>query len=313
MPPLTEEMVRASARVKSLDDVKRLNCWGMDITDISILARMPNLEVLSLSVNAITTLKDVAHCPKLKELYVRKNKLASVREILHLAQLPALRILWIADNPFEQDGKKRATIIRALPGLVKLDNEPVSMAERLACAVTGEALEGKPEQSTLTTGTCSTTTTSAPTTAAAATNADATSSTPTQPGAELASHTGHLTSKSSPSLGARSPHARSSGTASSASPTIATVTAAINNTTTTATTAANATVEHNAQTSTLSTPAAAATTTTTTATLAAPLGQTAARESPSLTAVCALLPTLTADELLVVAARATQLHSALKA
>lgn len=39
---------------------------------ISIIRQMPNLEVLSLSVNKISTLADFAHCPKLRELYLRK-------------------------------------------------------------------------------------------------------------------------------------------------------------------------------------------------------------------------------------------------
>lgn len=45
MPPLTEEMVKAAARVKNLEDVRKLNCWflffvvglldrGMEITDV---------------------------------------------------------------------------------------------------------------------------------------------------------------------------------------------------------------------------------------------------------------------------------------
>ena len=37
--------------------MKSLNCWGQDLTDVSILCEMPNVEVLSLSVNRISTLK----------------------------------------------------------------------------------------------------------------------------------------------------------------------------------------------------------------------------------------------------------------
>lgn len=42
-----------------LTDVKSLNCWGQDLTDVTILCEMPNVEVLSLSVNRISTLKYV--------------------------------------------------------------------------------------------------------------------------------------------------------------------------------------------------------------------------------------------------------------
>lgn len=42
-----------------LSDVKSLNCWGQDLAEVSILSQMPNVEVLSLSVNQISTLKYV--------------------------------------------------------------------------------------------------------------------------------------------------------------------------------------------------------------------------------------------------------------
>lgn len=88
-----------------LSDVKSLNCWGQDLTDVTILCEMPNVEVLSLSVNRISTLKyvviktclccqvytcmvagclndwaclrmlrDFSQCLKLQELYLRKNE-----------------------------------------------------------------------------------------------------------------------------------------------------------------------------------------------------------------------------------------------
>jgi len=54
--------------------VRNLNLWGTDLTDVSILSRMLNVEVLSLSVNKISSLRDFAACPKLQELYLRKNE-----------------------------------------------------------------------------------------------------------------------------------------------------------------------------------------------------------------------------------------------
>lgn len=131
MPALTEDMVRSSARVKNLEDVKRLNCWGMELTDISVLQKLPNLEVLSLSVNSITSLKDVSSCKKLSEIYLRKNKIEDISEIGHLKGLPNLKILWISDNPFvAQTENYRQTLLRLLPRLVKLDNQSVAASER---------------------------------------------------------------------------------------------------------------------------------------------------------------------------------------
>ncbi|DBA82054.1 TPA: hypothetical protein ACH3X1_007747 [Trebouxia sp. C0004] len=54
---LSEQIVKGKTRVDRLSDVKSLNCWGQDLADVSILSQMPNVEVLSLSVNQISTLK----------------------------------------------------------------------------------------------------------------------------------------------------------------------------------------------------------------------------------------------------------------
>lgn len=55
--PLTEKMILGKTRAERLADVKNLNLWGQDLSDVSILASLPNVEVLSLSVNQISTLK----------------------------------------------------------------------------------------------------------------------------------------------------------------------------------------------------------------------------------------------------------------
>ena len=40
-----------------LSDVKALNCWGQDLADVTVLTQMPNVQVLSLSVNKIRSLR----------------------------------------------------------------------------------------------------------------------------------------------------------------------------------------------------------------------------------------------------------------
>ncbi len=72
----------------NLNSIKNLNLWGNDLDDLSLLRSMPNLEVLSLSVNKISTLKDFACCSKLTELYLRKNNITDIKEIRYLVNLP---------------------------------------------------------------------------------------------------------------------------------------------------------------------------------------------------------------------------------
>ena len=61
-------------RRQALAEIRNLNLWGNGISDVSVVQRMPNVEVLSLSVNKISTLKDFSYCPALQELYLRKNE-----------------------------------------------------------------------------------------------------------------------------------------------------------------------------------------------------------------------------------------------
>lgn len=131
---LTERIILQKSRVDFLSAVKNLNHWGQDIGDISILRSLPNVEVLALSVNKVRTLADVAHCRSLKELYLRKNLIADLREVRYLASLPALRVLWLLDNPCASSPYYRPYVLKVLPHLEKLDNVEVSPQERAEAA-----------------------------------------------------------------------------------------------------------------------------------------------------------------------------------
>lgn len=132
MVQLTENIILQKTRVDSLLHVKNLNLWGNDLTDVSILQKMPNVEVLSLSVNNISSLKDFSHCSKLTELYLRKNDVSNLKEIDHLKDLKGLRILWLCDNPCSEQENYRNYVIRNLSNLVKLDNTDITTEERRA-------------------------------------------------------------------------------------------------------------------------------------------------------------------------------------
>ncbi|CAG9314938.1 unnamed protein product [Blepharisma stoltei] len=128
--PLTEELVLSRSKAESLDSVKNLNLWGNDIDDVRILRDMPNVEVLSLSVNKIASLREFRNCPKLTELYLRKNLIADVSEVRYLQNLPNLKVLWLWDNPCAENPNYRQYIISHLPNLSKLDNQAITPEER---------------------------------------------------------------------------------------------------------------------------------------------------------------------------------------
>lgn len=137
---LTEGLVLARTRAVDLDGVTKLNFWGSEISDISVVRSMPNLEVCSVSVNSISTLKDFARCKQLTELYIRKNKIENLSEIHYLKNLTRLRNLWLADNPCAEGRNYRATVLRTLPNLQKLDNVVVSEEEKKEAEENGDNL-----------------------------------------------------------------------------------------------------------------------------------------------------------------------------
>nr|XP_030691430.1 cilia- and flagella-associated protein 410 isoform X5 [Globicephala melas] len=122
---LTRKMVLSRAKASELHSVRKLNCWGSRLTDISICREMPSLEVITLSVNSISTLEPVSRCRQLSELYLRKNCISSLAELFYLKGLPCLRVLWLAENPCcgACPHLYRMTVLRNLPHLQKLDNQ----------------------------------------------------------------------------------------------------------------------------------------------------------------------------------------------
>lgn len=137
MSRLSEQQILSRSRASSLENVKNLNFWGSDLSDISVLRQMPNVEVLSLSVNNISSLEDFAHCPRLRELYLRKNNIEDISEIGCLKNLPKLRVLWLSDNPCANVDHYRMTVLKNLPKLTKLDTVVVEESEVIEAAKEG--------------------------------------------------------------------------------------------------------------------------------------------------------------------------------
>ncbi|KAG8039585.1 hypothetical protein G9C98_008228 [Cotesia typhae] len=129
MVRLTEEMVVARSRISDLTAVKKLYCWGSELTDVSILRELKKVEILSLSINKINSLADFQYCSNLKDLFIRRNNITDLNEICYLQNLPNLRNLWFEENPCAEREGYRMAVIRALPNLEKLDDKFVTADE----------------------------------------------------------------------------------------------------------------------------------------------------------------------------------------
>jgi Leucine-rich repeat (LRR) protein len=127
---LTPELIQMKCKTDKLSTIKNLNLWGNDLEDISLIKEMPNIEICSLSLNKIYSLKDFASCKKLAELYLRKNLVTELQEVKYLTMCPSLKVLWLWDNPIADHPFYRSYIIKILPNLVKLDNANVTPEER---------------------------------------------------------------------------------------------------------------------------------------------------------------------------------------
>ncbi|KAG1714772.1 Protein C21orf2 [Nymphon striatum] len=140
MVTLTESIVLSRSRAADLISVRKLNCWGSELSDIALLRSMKSVEVLSLSVNKIKTLADFAHCPNLQELYIRKNEIENLNDVCYLQDLSNLRSLWLADNPCSEAENYRLCVLKTLPKLQKLDNIAVKPEEVQDAMLYGDTL-----------------------------------------------------------------------------------------------------------------------------------------------------------------------------
>ncbi|CAJ1035791.1 Leucine rich repeat/Leucine-rich repeat, putative [Leishmania lindenbergi] len=129
---LSEKLVLEKTKVKSLGDVQRLDLWGEGLTDISLVAKLPRLQVLALASNNVSSLKAFQGCSMLQELYLRKNTVADLREVSALRVLPTLSVLWLRDNPCAQHPYYREFVLYCCPRLRQLDGVEVTEEERKA-------------------------------------------------------------------------------------------------------------------------------------------------------------------------------------
>jgi Leucine-rich repeat (LRR) protein len=106
--------------------------WGCNLSDVSIIREMPNLEVISFSSNQISSLKVFVHCRNLTDLALRGNQISDFSEIAHLTKLPHLQRLWLLENPIASHPQYRAKVLQMLPALVMLDDGSVIPDECLA-------------------------------------------------------------------------------------------------------------------------------------------------------------------------------------
>ena len=120
------ELVSQKAKTHAFKYIERLNLWGLNLGDVSILKDLPNLKIISLTSNYVETLEAFASCPKLEEIYLRKNQIRNLSDLQYLKNLPNLKVLWLSENPCSIWNQYRDYVIQELPQLEKLDDLPIN-------------------------------------------------------------------------------------------------------------------------------------------------------------------------------------------
>ena len=128
---LTRELIAQKVKSDRIESIRNLNLWGSNIDDVSIIQEMPSLEIVSLSVNKIRSLRPFANLQNLKELYLRRNLIANLNEIKYLTNCENLSVLWLSENPICDNPNYRAVVVGVLPQLNKLDDIVITEDERI--------------------------------------------------------------------------------------------------------------------------------------------------------------------------------------
>ena len=127
---LTLETIMLRTKNDKINSLTKLNLWGNDLEDVSCIINVPNLEVISLAVNKINTLKPFSRLNSLKELYLRQNRISNLSEINFLKNCKRLTILSLSQNPVCESNNYRKKVIQMLPQILKLDDKAISIEER---------------------------------------------------------------------------------------------------------------------------------------------------------------------------------------
>ena len=129
---LTEELILSkNPNLLEISLITKLNICSKDISDISILSKMKNLEIISFPSNKISYLYPLSNCKNLREINLRNNSIFSFNELNYLTNLKKLKILCLEGNPISYDDNYTEKVSKILPHLHYLDNKNVTKSKNI--------------------------------------------------------------------------------------------------------------------------------------------------------------------------------------
>eukprot|EP00043_Microstomoeca_roanoka_P003513 m.44256 g.44256 ORF g.44256 m.44256 type:complete len:187 (+) comp12097_c0_seq1:284-844(+) len=107
---------------------------GMTEVLTNIIWDLTAVTMLDVSLNGITTISEELQClPNLGILYLHGNAISSLKEVLKLTDFPHLKSLSLHGNPIEKENGYRGFVVSVLPALKKFDFSPITDADRERC------------------------------------------------------------------------------------------------------------------------------------------------------------------------------------
>lgn len=131
MSKLTESILRERTKFRNLQEIRKIDLWGYQLSDITLISNLKNIEIASLSNNKINSLQPFKNCTQLHALFLRNNQISDFEELNFLSELPNLHILWLSNNPIALDANYREKVMQILPKLRKLDEDEITDFERM--------------------------------------------------------------------------------------------------------------------------------------------------------------------------------------
>ncbi|XP_015259340.1 PREDICTED: leucine-rich repeat and guanylate kinase domain-containing protein-like, partial [Cyprinodon variegatus] len=105
---------------------------GNQLRAVDGLENLDKLQVLDLSMNKITRLSGLQNLSCLSSINLEKNKIFNISDLKHVIGLPLLTNINLLDNPVQEQPDFRLRVISLQQQLTILDQEPVSVKEKVS-------------------------------------------------------------------------------------------------------------------------------------------------------------------------------------
>ena len=119
---LTPELIFTKINNNDPKNIRILNIWGNQISDISILSSFPSLEKINLNSNQIEDISALKNLTNIRELYLKENQIKDWNQIEYLKNNKKLEKLNLINNPICNSVNYFQKIIEILPQLKEIDN-----------------------------------------------------------------------------------------------------------------------------------------------------------------------------------------------